>query len=114
MAGVGCQPNNTMFFFAQSIQHNNFYAADADCVGLTNKVPWAKNKQWMQLLAESGTPLLISAQPDAVGAEQKAFIKKCFSSAAKKLPVGEPLDWMETITPKKWKLNGQVVNFDWG
>ena len=102
---------NTLAF--RGIQHNNFYAADADCVGLTNKVPWAKNKQWMQLLAESGTPLLISAQPDAVGAEQKAFIKKCFSSAAKKMPVGEPLDWMETITPKKWKLNGQVVNFDW-
>ncbi len=102
---------NTLAF--RSIQHNNFYAADADCVGLTNKVPWNKNKQWMQLLAESGTPLLISAQPDAVGAEQKEFIKKCFTSAAKKLPVAEPLDWMNTLTPSKWKLNGEVVNFDW-
>ena len=102
---------NTLAF--RSIQHNNFYAADADCVGLTNKVPWAKNKQWMQLLAESGTPLFISAQPGAIGAEQKEFIKKCFTSAAKKLPVAEPLDWMDTLTPQKWKLNGEVVNFDW-
>lgn len=102
---------NTLAF--RSIQHNNFYAADADCVGLTNKVPWTKNKQWMQLLAESGTPLLISAQPDAIGAAQKEFIKKCFTSAARKLPVGEPLDWMKTLTPTKWKLNGKIVNFDW-
>ena len=102
---------NTLAF--RGIQHNNFYEADADCVGLTNKVPWAKNKQWMQLLAESGTPLLISAQPDAVGAEQKAFIKKCFTAAAKKMPVAEPLDWMTTLTPSKWKLNGSIVQFDW-
>jgi alpha-galactosidase len=102
---------NTLAF--RAIQHNTFYAADADCVGLTNKVSWAKNKQWMQLLAESGTPLLISAQPDAVGAEQKDFIKKCFTAAAKKQPVGEPLDWMTTLTPAKWKLNGRVVDFDW-
>ena len=97
----------------RGIHHDTFYAADADCVGLTNKVPWAKNKQWMQLLAESGTPLLISAQPDAVGTEQKEFIKKCFIEAAKKQPLGEPLDWMNTLTPSKWKLNGKVMNFDW-
>ena len=102
---------NTLAF--RSIQHNNFYGADADCVGLTNKIPWQKNKQWMHLLAQSGTPLFISAQPQAVGAEQKQFIKKCFTAAAKKMPTGEPLDWMETLTPAKWKLNGQQVNFDW-
>ena len=102
---------NTLAF--RSIQHHNFYAIDGDCVGVTDKVPWAKNKQWMQLLAESGAPLFISAQPTAVGAEQKEFIKKCFVSAAKKLPVGEPLDWLETATPAKWKLNGEIVNFDW-
>ena len=61
----------------------------------------------------SGTPLLISAQPDAVGAEQKEFIKKRFIAVAKKQPVGEPLDWMNTLTPSKWKLNGKVMNFDW-
>ncbi len=97
----------------RGIQQDRFYAVDADCVGLTNKVPWAKNKQWMQLLAESGTPLFISAQPDAMGEEQRQFIKKCFSSAAKVLPVGEPLDWMKTLTPSDWKLNNEVVHFDW-
>jgi alpha-galactosidase len=103
---------NTLAF--RSIQHQHFYSADADCVGLTNQVPWNKNKQWMHLLAESSTPLFISAQPDALGTEQKEFIKKSFDSASKPLPVCEPLDWMQTNIPSKWKLNGEVVTFDWG
>ena len=95
-------------------QHNTFYAADGDCVGLTKEVPWDKNKQWMQLLAESSAPLFISAQPDALGTEQKAFIKQCFATAAKVQPIGEPLDWLTNPLPAKWKLDNRVVDFDWG
>lgn len=102
---------NTLAF--RMCQHESFYAADGDCVGLTKDIPWAKNKQWMQLLAESSAPLFISAQPDAVGAEQKAFIKLSFAQAAKRQPIGEPLDWESTLTPTQWKLNNRVVNFDW-
>jgi len=94
-------------------QHNSFYAADGDCVGLTNQVPWDKNKQWMQLLAESSAPLFISAQPDALGAVQKAFIKDCFAKAAKPQPIAEPLDWLTNSLPSKWKLNNRMVDFDW-
>jgi alpha-galactosidase len=64
-------------------------------------------------LAESGAPLFISAQPEAIGEEQKAAIKKAFASAAKVLPLGEPLDWMDTMLPQKWKLDGKVVDFNW-
>jgi alpha-galactosidase len=94
-------------------QHNAFYATDADCVGLTHDIPWEKNKQWMQLLAESGTPLFISPQPDALGEEQRAFIKQSYAHAAKVQPIGEPLDWMTDQFPAKWKLNGREVNFEW-
>ncbi|MBS1597393.1 MAG: hypothetical protein JST75_04155 [Bacteroidetes bacterium] len=97
----------------RGVHQGNFYAADADCVGLTTKIPWEKNKQWMELVAASGTPLFISAQPSATGAAQKETIRKCFNLASLPLPVGEPLDWMETATPKKWKLNGEVKVFDW-
>jgi alpha-galactosidase len=103
---------NTMAF--RLPQHNHFYAVDGDCVGVTKDVPWAKNKQWMQLLAESSAPLFISAQPDAMGAEQKQFIKQSFAQAAKVQPVGEPLDWLTNQWPAKWKLNGREVDFDWG
>ncbi len=103
---------NTLAF--RMPQHNTFYAADGDCVGLTNQVPWDKNKQWMQLLAESSAPLFISAQPDALGTEQKAFIKECFAKAAKSQPVAEPLDWLTNPLPAKWRLNNREVDFDWG
>jgi len=102
---------NTLAF--RGVQHGIFYATDGDCVGLTNKVPWEKNKQWMELVAKSGTPLFISAQPDATGAAQKKAIKDCFNLASQNLPVGEPLDWMENALPKKWKLNGTIETFDW-
>jgi alpha-galactosidase len=102
---------NTLAF--RAAQHGTFYAVDADCVGLTTQVPWEKNKKWMQLLAASGTPLFISAQPEAVGPEQKAFIKTCFQVASLEQPVGEPLDWMATPVPQEWKLNGQNRHFNW-
>jgi alpha-galactosidase len=102
---------NTLGF--RMVQHNKFYAVDGDCVGLTTKVPWDKNKQWMTLLAESSAPLIISAQPDALGAEQKQHIKHCFAVAAKPQPIGEPLDWLTNQWPQKWKLDGVVKEFDW-
>jgi alpha-galactosidase len=102
---------NTLAF--RGMQQGIFYAADGDCVGLTPKVPWEKNKQWMELVAKSGTPLFISAQPEATGTEQKKVIKDCFQLASQHLPVGEPLDWMENAFPKKWKLNGKTELFNW-
>lgn len=90
-----------------------FYAADADCVGLTTRVPWEKNKQWMELVANSGTPLFVSAQPEAIGAVQKTTIRESFALAARAMPPAEPLDWMEHPVPRKWKLNGRLVEFNW-
>jgi alpha-galactosidase len=94
-------------------QHQTFYAADGDCVGLTTQIPWAKNRQWLQLLAESSAPLFVSAQPEATGAGQKAFIRECFTKAARVQPLAEPLDWVTNPRPAKWRLNGRVVEFDW-
>jgi alpha-galactosidase len=102
---------NTMGF--RLPQHKTFYAVDGDCVGLTTQIPWEKNKQWLQLLAESGAPLFISAQPEATGPEQKAYIKTCFAMAAKDQPTGEPLDWTTNPRPAKWRLNGREVDFSW-
>jgi alpha-galactosidase len=94
-------------------QHNSFYAADGDCVGLTTKIPWKKNKQWLQLLAESSAPLFISAQPEALGEEQKLEIRNSFAIASRKQSLAEPLDWMNNPRPEKWILDGETVHFDW-
>ncbi len=75
---------NTLAF--RGLHHGVFYAADADCVGLTTRVPWQKNKQWMELVASSGTPLFISAQPEATGTEQKAAIRESFALASQQSP----------------------------
>ncbi|MEX2116436.1 MAG: hypothetical protein WEB37_06090 [Bacteroidota bacterium] len=102
---------NTLAF--RGMHHGIFYAADADCVGLTDKVPWEKNRQWMQLVAKSGTPLFVSAQPSATGPAQEVTIKECFALASQELPLGEPLDWMENAVPRKWRLMGKEERFEW-
>ena len=102
---------NTLGF--RMIQHNHFYAADGDCVGVTKDITWARTRQWMQLVAGSGTPLFISAEPEVVGAEQKALIRESFSLAARPLPAGEPLDWLTNPQPQRWRLDGKIREFDW-
>lgn len=102
---------NTVAF--RNCQHGNFYAVDGDCVGLTKDVDWYFNKQWLDLLAKSGTPLFVSVAPDAAGPEQKLALKEAFQTASTKLPVGEPLDWMTNNCPDKWELNGELKEYDW-
>ncbi len=95
-------------------QHGAFFAADADCVGLTNNVPWQLNRQWLELLAASGTPLFVSADPTAVGPEQRAALKQAFGRAAAAQPAAEPLDWMETTCPRRWRFGNDTREFEWG
>ncbi|MDR3706692.1 MAG: hypothetical protein P4L33_00190 [Capsulimonadaceae bacterium] len=94
-------------------QHEAFYLADADCVGLTTAIPWSLNRQWLDLLARSGTPLFVSLSPDALGAEQAAALKDAFHSAASPQPPAEPLDWLDTTCPASWRLGNATVHFDW-
>jgi alpha-galactosidase len=103
---------NTLAF--RGVQQGAFYEADADCVGLTTDIAWEHNRQWLDLVARSGTPLFVSAQAEAVGSEQNKAMKKAFELAAVRQPTGEALDWMETRTPRKWRLMGEITEFDWG
>jgi hypothetical protein len=34
--------------------------------------------------------------------------------AARPLPAGEPLDWLTNPLPARWKLDGNIREFDWG
>jgi alpha-galactosidase len=102
---------NTLAF--RMPQHGTFFAVDADCVGLTEHVPWERNKLWLELLAESGSPLFLSADPKAVGPEQEAAIRRAFDLAAQPLPPAEPLDWLHDRCPSTWLLNGRERRFDW-
>jgi alpha-galactosidase len=97
-------------------QHGVFFSADADCVGLTQaeQIPWKYNAQWLDLVARSGTPLFISIKKGAITPEQEKEVAAALASAAKPQPTGEPLNWMETRLPTRWKLMGEEKSYDWG
>jgi alpha-galactosidase len=94
-------------------QHDAFFAADADCVPVTKHVPWNMTRQWLDLVARSGTPLFASIDPASAGNDQKRALKEAFADAASPQAQAEPLDWMETTAPEKWRLGGQTVSYDW-
>ena len=117
---------NTLAF--RLCQHNTFFAVDADCVGLTDAIPWEQNRQWLDALAWSGTPLFVSADPAAVGPEQRKALEEAFDIAAnggvpsshgtseirenRRRPTIEPLDWLENTCPRRW-FTGSHVAYDW-
>jgi alpha-galactosidase len=102
---------NTLAF--RAAQQGAFFDVDADCVGLTNAIPWSLNRQWLDLLSRSGTPLFVSAAPDAVGPEQRTALRDAFAGAATRQPVCEPLDWLQTNEPQHWHLGNTTARFDW-
>ena len=102
---------NTLAF--RMPQHNTFFAADADCVGITHQIPWDLNRQWLELLSQSGTPLFVSADPAALSAPQKNALARAFALAAAEKPPAEPLDWLHTTAPRTWKFGETIQTFDW-
>ncbi len=94
-------------------QHGAFYVADADCVGVTSAVPWSLNRQWLDLLARSGTMLFVSLAPDASGTEQRRDLKDALALAATPHPLGEPLDWQGAVYPSHWRVVGGERRYDW-
>lgn len=102
---------NTLAF--RMAQHETFFAADADCVGLTTQVSWEQSRQWLDILARSGTPLFVSADPKALGNAQKAALREAFARAAKPQPFAEPLDWLDTTCPRQWKCGDEIRSYRW-
>lgn len=92
---------NTLAF--RMPQHNAFYAADADCVGITKKLDWNINRQWLDVLAKSGTPLFISIGDDAYTPQVKEDITAAFKLTVSNSQVSRPVDWMQTQIPRVWE-----------
>jgi alpha-galactosidase len=93
-------------------QHKTFYSLDADCVPLTPDVPWSMSRQWLDSVASSGTVLLISPDPRAIGKEQQDALREAFSRCVHR-PSSEPLDWTETRTPHTWRSSVKPFTYDW-
>ncbi|MEP6762926.1 MAG: hypothetical protein ABJB66_01385 [Gemmatimonadaceae bacterium] len=97
----------------RGVHHGAFYVADADCIGVTTAIPWSLNKQWLDVLARSGTMTFVSLAPDALGTEQRRDLKTALALAAAPQPLGEPLDWQHNVYPSRWKMTGAERTFDW-
>jgi len=94
-------------------QHEAFFSADADCVGITDAIPWAFNRQWLELLAASGTPLFVSAQAGTLSRRHRAALREAYARASYPQPLAEPLDWMLTSCPTRWNCGGEIHEWDW-
>jgi alpha-galactosidase len=102
---------NTLAFRAP--QHRAFFDLDADCAPITPDLPWRLAERWLDLVARSGTALFVSPDPRSLNPEIKAAIRRAFQATAKPQPTGEPLDWIDTTTPTRWRLNGKETGYDW-
>lgn len=94
-------------------QHRIFFDIDADCVGIAGNIPWALNRQWADVIAESGTSLFISAKPGVLTEsemeELRAILRKASAQTCHKIPV----DWMYTDCPQIWADEKEQVEYHW-
>lgn len=97
----------------RAAQHGTFYAADPDCVGVLKEQSWPLIRQWLDLLARSGTVLMTSIEPGALGTVQRRDIMAALALAAAPQPLAEPLDWQRLIYPTHWRLMGAERVYDW-
>jgi len=102
---------NTLAF--RAAHHGTFYAADPDIAAITRQQPWQQGRLWLRLLGESGMPVFVSPELEAMTAEAKTALAQAFAATVSRPAVAEPLDWLDTVCPRRWRLRGRVVEFDW-
>jgi len=103
---------NTLAF--RIAQNNAFFGADADCVGIMGLVDWKLNSQWLKLLSRSGSCLFVSCKPGILSESEAADLREGFLVGSEQSDELVPIDWMETLTPSRYLINGEEVVFDWG
>jgi alpha-galactosidase len=102
---------NTLAF--RAAQHRTFYEVDPDIVAITKAVPWPLVEQWLRLVSESGAALFVAVEPGIIEPKHRGALKKAFALASKPQPIGQPLDWMDTLCPLRWNLLGKTTEFAW-
>jgi len=101
---------------ARSLHDKIFYATDADCAGLAwdGAVDWSLNRQWLDLVARSGTPLFVSWRRALATPPVREAIRAAYARASQSVGTAEPLDWEASRTPADWRFaDGSVAHYDW-
>jgi alpha-galactosidase len=96
-------------------QNGTFFASDPDCAAHTEQTPWEFDRQYLDLVARSGTALFISVDPRTVTAEQRSAFQAAVQLALSGGTPGgaEPLDWLHTTTPRRWRVGRETVTYRW-
>lgn len=94
-------------------QHGTFFDIDADCVGIMGPIPWSLNRQWADVVAESGTSLFVSAKPGVLTAEENEELHQIMLKASRQDHHKIPLDWEETDCPEVWGDEEEEVEYNW-
>lgn len=96
-------------------QHGTSFESDADCAARTAATPWDLERQFLDLVARSGTALFISVDPRTIQPEQKAAFRAAMQTALSGGAPGgcEPLDWLHSLTPREWRLGDQTMTCHW-
>jgi alpha-galactosidase len=102
---------NTLAF--RMPQHQTFYDVDADCLGVTEHIPWKYNRMWGELLANSGTSLFASVKPNVLNEDEEKELSSFMEKGSKQDSIAEPLDWEETNLPQYWRSGDKELYYDW-
>lgn len=97
----------------RAAHEGTFYGADADVAAITENHKGVQASEWLRLLSQSGTPLFVSIDPAALGPHEWTALREAFAAAAEARPVAEPIDWMNSVNPRRWRIQGEKVEFDW-
>jgi len=97
----------------RAAQHGALYMVDADIAPITPALPWRQAAQWLHLLAASGTPAFVSVDPASRTPAVAAAVRDAFTLAAAAPPLAEPLDWVTSATPSRWRLGAREQTYDW-
>ncbi len=102
---------NTLAF--RMPQHGTFYHVDADCVGITGAIPWRLNRQWADVVAQSGSPLFVSAKPGVLNEKEKEELRQIMLVASEQKNHKIPLDWEDTDCPEMWGEGDEIYAYHW-
>lgn len=96
-------------------QNKTFFTLDADCAAHTNQTPWKFDRQYLDLVARSGTALFISVDPRSIQREQKNAFRAAMQTALSGgiTGGGEPLDWLHTTSPREWRFGDEKISYHW-
>ena len=95
------------------IQNGIFYMADADCVGITGAIDWSLNRQWLDVLGRTGSPLFVSCKPGVLNESEIAELRAAWAENSVQKNIARPLDWMENDYPSVWEIDGKEVRYNW-